>query len=220
MVSFWSPHDVNNTGARSVECPFPPERSSLKPSILLAVALAATATTIVPAAETQTPSAKPALASQLPVMLPRVIAWAEKLSAEGRVAGTSLTQAQIRIARGSGVRDPASIRLVVVDRIPLPDEPALKAAALQVGLSSEGMAGMTLGYAVMVRRGYEDNVRLLSHEFRHVAQYEASGGIRPFLGIHLADLAAFGYEDSPFEVDARAHERDGAPVLRRASETR
>jgi hypothetical protein len=35
--------------------------------------------------------------------------------------------------------------------------------------------------------------------------------------MHLADLAAFGYEDSPFEVDARAHEQDGPPVLRRAS---
>ena len=103
---------------------------------------------------------------------------------------------------------------------PLPDEPALKAAALQVGLSPASAAGMTIGYAVVVRRGYETSTRLLSHEFRHVAQYEASGGIRPFLAVHLADLAAFGYEDSPFEVDARAHERDGAPVLRRASETR
>ena len=42
MVSFWSPHDVNNRGASSVESPFLPERPSLKPSILLAVALAAT----------------------------------------------------------------------------------------------------------------------------------------------------------------------------------
>lgn len=39
-------------------------------------------------------------------------------------------------------------------------------------------------------------------------QYEARGGIAPFLQQHLADLARFGYEDSPFEVDARAHEVD------------
>jgi len=108
----------------------------------------------------------------------------------------------------------------VVDRIPLPDEPQLRAAALEVGLSPSSALGMTLGYTVMVVRGYEDNVRLLSHEFRHVAQYEASGGIRPFLGVHLADLVAFGYHDSPFEVDARAHERDGPPRLQRASGTR
>jgi len=192
----------------------------LKPSILLAAALAATASTVVPAAETPALPTAPTLASQLPVMLPRVIAWAEKLSADGRSTGVPLTEAQLRIAHGSGVRNPANIRLVVVEHIPLPDEPALKAAALQVGLSPASAAGMTIGYAVMVRRGYEDNVRLLSHEFRHVAQYEASGGIRPFLGIHLADLVAFGYDNSPFEVDARAHERDGPPVLRRASQTR
>jgi hypothetical protein len=194
----------------------------LKASLLLAAACAAAALNV-PAADSTHPTAPAAsavVATQLPVMLPRVLAWAEKLSADGRVAGTPLTPAQIEIARGSGVREPASIRLVVVDRIPLPDEPALKAAALQVGLSPASAAGMTIGYAVVVRRGYEDSTRLLSHEFRHVAQYEASGGIRPFLAKHLADLAAFGYRDSPFEVDARAHERDGAPVLRRASETR
>jgi len=198
-----------------------PGKRSLKPFVLLAAASAAAAV-VATAAETPPPTASlaPGVATQLPVMLPRVVAWAEKLSSEGRAAGTALTPAQLEIARGSGVRDPASIRLVVVDRIPLPDEPALKAAALQVGLSPASAAGMTIGYAVVVRRGYETSTRLLSHEFRHVAQYEASGGIRPFLAVHLADLAAFGYEDSPFEVDARAHERDGAPVLRRASETR
>jgi hypothetical protein len=45
----------------------------------------------------------------------------------------------------------------------------------------------------------------------HVAQYEACGGIGGFLAVHLADLVAFGYEDSPFEVDARAHEVSAPP---------
>jgi hypothetical protein len=159
----------------------------------------------------------PAVAAQLSLLAPRVVAWAEKLSLEGRARGTRLTPAQVRIARTSGVRNPDSIRILVVEHIPLPDEPQLRAAALKVGLAPGSALGMTLGYAVLVQRGYEDNVRLLSHEFRHVAQYEACGGIQPFLTMHLADLAAFGYEDSPFEVDARAHEQDGPPVLRRAS---
>jgi hypothetical protein len=151
------------------------------------------------------------LASQLPVMAPRAIAWAEKLAASAQVSGVALTPRQIALAKASGVREPASIRLLPVDRIPLPDEPALKAAALSVGLSQASAAGMTVGYAVVVRREYADDVRLLSHEFRHVAQYEASGGIRAFLGTHLAHLAEFGYRDSPFEVDARAHERTSWP---------
>jgi hypothetical protein len=179
-------------------------------------AVLAAASLEVCAAPPAAPAATP-LAAQLSTMAPRVIAWAEKLSSEGRASGIVLTPAEGRIAHAAGVRDPGNIRLVVVERIPLPDEPALKAAALKVGLSQSAALGMTVGYAVVVRRGYEHNVRLLSHEFRHVAQYEACGGIAPFLKVHLADLAAFGYEDSPFEVDARAHEHDGPPVLRRAS---
>ena len=110
--------------------------------------------------------------------------------------------------------------MVVVDRVPLPDEPALRAAATQVGLSEEWAAGMTLGHAVIVHGGYENDVRLLSHEFRHVAQYEAVGGIAPFLKAHLRHLAQFGYENSPFEVDARAHEQAAAPVQVASPKTR
>jgi hypothetical protein len=153
------------------------------------------------------------IASQLPVMAPRAIAWAESLSADARERGAALTPRQLALARASGVRDPARIRVLAVDRIPLPEDPSLKAAALKVGLSQGSAAGMTLGYAVVVRREYADDVQLLSHEFRHVAQYEACGGIRAFLGMHLAHLAEFGYRDSPFEVDARAHERSSWPEL-------
>ena len=55
-------------------------------------------------------------------------------------------------------------------------------------------------------KGWEDDLRILSHELRHVAQYEQAGGIAPFLATHLANLAQHGYHDSPYEVDARAHE--------------
>jgi len=78
-------------------------------------------------------------------------------------------------------------------------------------LSQATASGMTLGHAIFVRRGEESDVRLMSHELRHVAQYEAAGGVAAFLAKHLADLAAHGYEDSPFEVDARAHERTFLP---------
>jgi len=193
-------------------------KKSLKASVLLAAALAAAVTMATAAESTTRPATLEAsVATQLPVMLPRVVAWAEELSAKGHAAGVALSAAQVEIARGSGVKEPARIRLIVVDQIPLPDEPSLKAAALQVGLSPASAAGMTIGYAVVARRGYETSTRLLSHEFRHVAQYEEAGGIRPFLTKHLADLAAFGYRDSPYERDARAHERDGPPVLLRAS---
>jgi hypothetical protein len=149
------------------------------------------------------------ISRELPVMTPRVIDWAEKLAAKSLRNGTALDARLLEIARKSGVRDPHRIRMVVVDEIPLPEEPSLKVAAGSVGLAQSSAAGMTLGYAVLVHRGYQADVRLLSHEFRHVAQYEAAGGIRAFLLVHLPQLVQYGYEDSPYEVDARAHEVHG-----------
>jgi len=157
------------------------------------------------------PSSNAALAAQLPLLAPRAVAWARHLAQGAEREGAPLTPELQALARRAGVRAPERVRIVVLDEIPLPEEPLLKAAALKVGLSSSDAAGMTLGPAVFLRRGYEKDIRVLSHELRHVAQYEACGGIAGFLAVHLADLVAFGYEDSPFEVDARAHEVGAIP---------
>jgi hypothetical protein len=167
-------------------------------------AILATLATVASANQTSTD-----ITRELPVMTPRVIDWAEKLAEKSLRDGIAVDAGFIGIARASGVRNPQKIRIVVVDQIPLPDDASLKVAAGSVGLAQSSAAGMTLGYAVIVHRGWERDVRLLSHEFRHVAQYEAAGGIRPFLLVHLPQLVEFGYEDSPYEVDARAHEVQG-----------
>jgi hypothetical protein len=49
---------------------------------------------------------------------------------------------------------------------------------------------------------------LLSHELRHVYQYEAAGSIAAFLLNYLWQIATAGYEECPLELDARAHEVD------------
>jgi hypothetical protein len=67
------------------------------------------------------------------------------------------------------------------------------------------MAGLTLGYAVFVCRGHETR-RLLSHEFRHVFQYEQNGAIAGFLPLYLQQIVTMGYQNAPLEMDARAHE--------------
>ena len=172
---------------------------------------ATTPTSDVPAAPAQA-----SLASRLPLLAPKAIAWAQALSAKAELQGTAPSAPLMQIARRAGVRAPGKIRIVVTDEIPLPDDPVLEGAARSVGLSRSEAAGMTLGYAVFLRRGYENDVRVMSHEFRHVAQYEACGGIAGFLAVHLADLVAFGYDDSPFEVDARAHEVDALPLPAKA----
>jgi hypothetical protein len=108
------------------------------------------------------------------------------------------------------VQHSEGIRVDIVDAMPIPDDELLRTAASQVGLFGPNTAGLTLGYAVLIKRGCEKDVRLMSHEFRHVSQYEACGSIKAFLTVQLRHLVAYGYEDSPFEVDARAQEYHGA----------
>jgi hypothetical protein len=71
------------------------------------------------------------------------------------------------------------------------------------------MAGVTFGYGIYICDGQVSN-RLISHECRHVYQYEAAGSIAAFLPIYLHQIATVGYDDAPYEIDAREHEIDVA----------
>ena len=150
------------------------------------------------------------LAASLALLLPRAVAWAEAQAGIVLASGIALKPPGLQLARGVGVINPENIRIGVVDLLPLPDDASLREAALQSGLLGPGMIGLTLGYAVLICRGHEANLRLLSHEFRHVYQYEAAGSIAAFLPVYLQQIVAFGYANAPFEADARAHEYHGA----------
>ena len=145
------------------------------------------------------------LRAALPLLLPGAIKWAEAHAREAAATGVALTGCQADIARCVGVQRPELIRVVVVDSLPLPEDPTLRAAALQTGLLGPHMAGLTLGYSVFVVRGHQ-SVRLLSHEFRHVHQYEAHGSIAAFLPVYLQQIVEVGYDNAPSELDAQAHE--------------
>ncbi|RQV87195.1 MULTISPECIES: hypothetical protein [Burkholderia] len=147
------------------------------------------------------------LADILPSALPAALAWAEAEAASGLARGAPLTPAQADDARAVGVVQPDLIRVVAVDRMPFPDTPTLAEIARETGLLSPGTIGLTLGHAVYVLRGH-DTRRLLTHEFRHVHQYEAAGSIGAFLARYLHEIATVGYHDAPLEADARQHEFD------------
>ena len=176
----------------------------LEPVFAALVAASFSCVTLAAAPECPAPRAQQAESAQVTA---RAIEWARAQEAAALRAGQPLPERLQAIARGNGVKLPQNIRLLVVDEIPLPKEQPLAGAAAKLGLASSWAAGLTLGYAVIVARGYEADARILSHELRHVAQYEACGGLPRFLGVHLSDMLERGYRDSRFEVDARAHER-------------
>ena len=150
------------------------------------------------------------LAALLPVLTPRAVEWAETQAHVVLAHGATLSPLGRNLAASVGVREPDKIRLGVVTSLPLPDDALLRAAAVQTGLLGPKMIGLTLGYAVLVVAGHDADPRLLSHEFRHVYQYEAAGSIGAFLPQYLAEIVQFGYSGAPSELDARSHEYSGA----------
>jgi len=149
------------------------------------------------------------LESLLPVLLPRAIEWVKAQSASILESGSPLNALEFRLAQAVGVTYPDRIRVSVVQSLPLPDDPELRHVALETGLLGPGNIGVTYGYGIYVCDGHVTN-RLISHECRHVYQYERAGSIDTFLPVYLHQIATVGYYDAPLEVDARQHELDAA----------
>jgi hypothetical protein len=147
------------------------------------------------------------LQALFPQLMPFAITWAEGIAADVAASGSPLTSSALSDARAVGVQSPEKIRVLMVDQLPLPDNAQLRAAAIQTGLLGPEMVGLTLGYAILICHGHMSR-RILSHECRHVAQYELAGSIASFLPVYLASIVqpGVGYLNSPFERDAHAHE--------------
>jgi hypothetical protein len=145
------------------------------------------------------------LQALLPQLLPTAIAWANFQSEHVALLGQPLPTPLLSVAKRVGVWQPEKIRIKLVDELPIPEEPLLREAAIQTGLLGPHMDGLTLGHSILIVRG-QDTVRLISHECRHVYQYETLGSIEQFLPVYLQQIAAHGYQNAPLEIDARAHE--------------
>ena len=101
----------------------------------------------------------------------------------------------------------------------VPREVAVRARLHRVPWLASGAHGMTLGRQVLLRRGHEENQKLLAHELAHVHQFAEQGRVR-FLARYLAaytrNLARLrdhraAYLAIPAEVEAR--DRTAAWIL-------
>ena len=149
------------------------------------------------------------LQALLPILLPKAIEWVNSQSENILESGSPLNDSGLSLARAVGVARPENIRILVVTKLPLPSDPDLQRVALETGLLGPEMIGVTFGYGIYVCDGHISN-RLISHECRHVYQYEVAGSIAAFLPVYLQQIATVGYHDAPLEIDARQHEIDFA----------
>src|SRR5204862_2582500 len=94
---------------------------------------------------------------------------------------------QIADAMRCGVDNCARVRVLVVDRIPLPDDAELAEAARRSQIITEASRGITVGHGIIIRADSWQNRELLLHLLVHVAQCERSGGLEAFVGEYLCN---------------------------------
>ena len=101
--------------------------------------------------------------------------------------GTPLAPGQIADAQRGGVRDPSRVRVLVVDRIPLPDDAELAEAAQHAQIITDASRTAAFGHGIIVRADSWHNREFLLHSLVHVAQCERSGGLESFVEQYLSN---------------------------------
>jgi len=120
-------------------------------------------------------------------LLPFACQWARTQEEFVLARGTPLGPSHTADARQVGVLDCDRVKVLVVDRIPLPDNAELAEAARSAHIITEASRGMTIGHGIIIRADCWGDRQLLVHQLVHVAQCERSGGLEPWVQEYLFD---------------------------------
>jgi hypothetical protein len=119
--------------------------------------------------------------------LPPAYEWAKAQEEFVLEYGTPLSPRHLEDARLAGVHDVRRIRVLVVDRIPLPESPDLAAATRNSGIITDDTKCIGFGHAIIIRADSWGDRELLVHNLVHVAQCERGGGLKPWMREYLTD---------------------------------
>jgi hypothetical protein len=145
--------------------------------------------------------------------------WAQNQETCVLQHGVPLAPRQIADARRAGVQDPARVRVLVVDRIPLPDDPELADAARHAQIITDASCAVAIGYGIIIRADSWQNRELLLHQFVHVAQCERAGGLEPFVSEYLFDRrSSRDFSLGALEEEARGLAREMCAADRMAKQ--
>ncbi len=101
--------------------------------------------------------------------------------------GTPLSPQQMEDARRAGVRDCERVRVLVVDRIPMPESGELAEAARRTHIITDDTRCVGFGHAIIIRAEAWGDRELLVHNLVHVAQSERCGGLEQWVKQYLSD---------------------------------
>ena len=142
-------------------------------------------------------------------LLPLAYHWAKAQEELILARGVPLGPQQITDARLAGVRNCERIRVLVVDRIPLPEDPQLAAATRLVHIITPSTRCVGFGHAIIIRADGWGDRELLAHNLVHIAQCERSGGLEPWVREYLMDRRNCPrFSVGPLEEEARKRARE------------
>ena len=134
-------------------------------------------------------------------LLPLACQWAAAQEEHILSVGAPLSQMALADAQRVGVTQRQRVRILRMPEIPIPQHPALRAAAEQTQLISPLTGGLTLRYGIFIRADCAYSRAMVVHELGHTAQYERLGGFEPFLRQYLFECLTIGYPEAPMEQE-------------------
>ncbi|MEN3369612.1 MAG: hypothetical protein V7609_1755 [Verrucomicrobiota bacterium] len=151
-------------------------------------------------------------------LAPLAYEWAkaqeELILARGSSLGPAATADAVRV----GVQDPARVRVLIVDRIPMPADAELAEASRRTQIITDASRGVAIGHGIIIRADSWGDRELLVHQLVHVAQCERSGGLEPFVHQYLCDrrtCANFTFGSLEEEARQTAREMCAAAIAAR-----
>jgi len=142
-------------------------------------------------------------------LLPLACRWAKAQEELILAYGHSLSARQSSDAFQVGVQNWGRIRLMIVDRIPVPDQVELVELAARTQILTPASRAFTLGYGITVRSDSWGDRELLLHNLVHVAQCERAGGLEQWVRQYLSDRLTCGdFSLGSFENEARSTARE------------
>lgn len=120
-------------------------------------------------------------------LAPLASQWAKRQETYILQHGVPLNRDQVADARRAGVENTARVRVLLVDRIPLPEDKELADAARRAQIITDSSKAVAIGHGIIVRADSWQNRELLLHQLVHIAQCERSGGLESFVNEYLMD---------------------------------
>ena len=136
----------------------------------------------------------------------KALAFMEQVETTYWRRGRPLSEAELRFARSIGIKNTSGIRIVVLEDLPMPDDPDLRKAAQSYGMGSWLEGARTLGSVIFLKPRYASSDEVVSHELVHVAQFERLGRER-MIRRYILELELVGHLRSPLENEAYGQQR-------------